>query len=540
MNKVFGHVGMLCFSFCLVCICFLFIPSFSVQAAGRTYEFELRNHNYQKGDYNEDAWTNFVIVGNDVDFYSVYWFSDSSDGISNRYSYIYALSSEPFTYSYNRNTRQNNGSEWHSSVTDGKSSSTIVDGQTVYWTSYSLVVPTDLYSLENLSGWPNLYYMGVQHSGEDFLNGIIKDFFNEQLKEFVSNGGLDWEADVSKFIDFSLTGVTYENLGSGLYNVYWTGTTLNDDIYGSSSGRPHNEEWTNGKVDAFAILEDEFGREYTAELGSASLKSGKITIPIVGPDFDRSSFDGKIYLLPHIDYFGKTYNGSYTILNIKTGLIYNVSSSEGSQTYTWDDFFLSNVKLTKDLIGYYKISWQGTTRSADLLFIPDSDTLVVAAIALEDSQGNIINQEVASTTIGKGYFYFDFEKLLDQDRETAYYWDGLIYLMPTFTKEGNLYMGQYSVVDTLSGDIFQDVLDEDNDIVHREPVGSGGSSVDSFGVSSMTDYINTGFSFLSDLINMMQGFPALFAAIFQFIPQIYINAIGVMLIIIFIARILGR
>lgn len=36
--------------------------------------------------------------------------------------------------------------------------------------------------------------MGVQHSGEDFENGIIKDFFNEQLKEFVANGGLVWES----------------------------------------------------------------------------------------------------------------------------------------------------------------------------------------------------------------------------------------------------------------------------------------------------------------------------------------------------------
>lgn len=524
------------FTFCFLVICSL-VFVMPVHAAGfdPVYEFECHYGAPDNNPYNKDLWIDLAFSGEDMSFATLYA-EYIVDGKPNYMLYFIALSNDEFkTSSYKRRMTKDDKIATDSGGDNFTSNSESFNGQKFYY--YSILAFTD--SMDKVYGFPNLIYRGF-FQDQKSIEWDLESLYDE----FITNGGLDWEVDTSKYNDFKLTGVSYEQHQiPNVYDIYWTGTTLSDERYdSSSSGRPHNNTWKNGTVDAFTILYDMFGREYTKELGSVTLETGKITISFDNPDFLKDSFDGKIYLRPHIDlkYDGKTYYGAYTVLNIKTGLIYDVSSTDGSKTYTWDDFYLSNVKLSKDLIGYYKISWQGTTRSSDLIYVPDSDTLVVAAIALEDSSGNIINQEVASTTIGKGYFYFDVDKLLDQDRESAYYWDGMIYLMPTFTKEGDLYMGQYTVVDALSGDIYRDVLDKDNETVHRDPVEPSGSSDSSFGISSMSDYISTGFNFLSDLIKMMGSFPALFASVFQFMPDIYVKAIGTMLIVIFIGRILGR
>lgn len=537
LNKKLQTVFSGLFTFCFLVICSLVFVSIPVHAAGSdgVYEFECHYGVEDGNKYNTDAWYEYTFYGENISFATLY-----AEFIINGKSYyelrFVALSNEYFTLDWFLRRMTTSGDIFLDGGSAGTGPNKVVYKDQSFYVYSSAILA---YSMDKVYGFPNLIYRGF------FENQNSIDWNLDSLyDEFITNGGLDWEVDTSKYNDFKLTGVSYKQYQiPNVYDIYWTGTTLSDERYdSSSSGRPHNNTWKNGTVDAFTILYDMFGREYTEELGSVTLETGKITISFDNPDFLRDSFDGKIYLRPHIDlkYDGKTYYGAYTVLNIKTGLIYDVSSTDGSKTYTWDDFYLSNVKLSKDLIGYYKISWQGTTRSSDLIYVPDSDTLVVAAIALEDSSGNIINQEIASTTIGKGYFYFDVDKLLDQDRESAYYWDGMIYLMPTFTKEGDLYMGQYTVVDALSGDIYRDVLDEDNETVHRDPVEPSGSSDSSFGISSMSDYISTGFNFLSDLIKMMGSFPALFASVFQFMPDIYVKAIGTMLIVIFIGRILGR
>lgn len=57
-------------------------------------------------------------------------------------------------------------------------------------------------------------------------------------------------------------------------------------------------------------------------------------------------------------------------------------------TVNLTDFLLSGVSVKDSLLGYSTITWTGTTKDNDLLFIPESDTLVIASYILTTKNGD--------------------------------------------------------------------------------------------------------------------------------------------------------
>ena len=539
-------------------------------------------------------WYEVTVKGQDVDFYTVSS-RTSSDGAFQLWNYFEALSFDPFTMSY---------VEYEMDL-DGKVTSRFVDCGCGYKTDlahdyylsgfmcYAYYSNSTEFSSFNLSGFVNTYICGgFDRDYFSELVGLVNDLHRERAIEFVENGGIDWEEKLPVY-DASLpyiTNLQYDSLtGSachnestlnGCFRLAWDvpfGVTEDDALdirvaadynYATdiSSDRQFSSCFLN-LTDIYGYIpisdspfkfcvkdfiqyvdtsDSHFGFN-SSEVYGFTFVPKRIYIRIVRNSSDGSFFGDWVIYDVNRDVLNRPQVGLGQIVPGDTEIddsgdfVY-----PSSDTVTLNDFFLSNVKLVKEFVvsnvGYYKITWNGTTRSSDLVFIPDSDTAVIAVIILTDSFGNISNKTVATTTIGKGFFRFNIDELLDYEDESSLYWDGFIYVMPTFKRNGDLYMGQYSVVNALNGDIYQDTIDESDGSLHRELVSSENTAAvsGSFSSSSLIDYVNEGFNFLNSLVVMMKDFPALVAAVFQFIPSVYINAIGVMLIIMLIARILGR
>ena len=546
----------------------------STSSVEQTYSFTL-TYGYPRS-LSDDV----SFCGGDVDFKSYAILYDSGDEQIKVSCFLVGVSSELFKGSFKS----------HSSLDFFPYSNAHYDSaHGVYYYTYdiSFSCSGDL-SYNNFVGFPNLELVRVD---ESFTSSDRQEYLNKIFDEYVENGGIDWEEKLPVY-DASLpyiTNLQYDSLtGSachnestlnGCFRLAWDvpfGVTEDDalDIRVAADYNYATDISTDRQFSScFLNLTDIYG--YIPISDSPFKFCVKDFIPYVDTSDSHFGFNSsevygftfvpkRIYIRIVRNSSDGSFFGDWVIYDVNRDVLNRPQVGLGqivpgdteiddsgdfvypsSDTVTLNDFFLSNVKLVKESVvsnvGYYKITWNGTTRSSDLVFIPDSDTAVIAVIILTDSFGNISNKTVATTTIGKGFFRFNIDELLDYEDESSLYWDGFIYVMPTFKRNGDLYMGQYSVVNALNGDIYQDTIDESDGSLHRELVSSENTAAVSGSFSSsLIDYVNEGFNFLNSLVVMMKDFPALVAAVFQFIPSVYINAIGVMLIIMLIARILGR
>lgn len=201
-----------------------------------------------------------------------------------------------------------------------------------------------------------------------------------------------------------------------------------------------------------------------------------------------------------------------------------------------DDFKLTGVVWNKPVVQSGTITWTGTTPNSDLLFIPDSDTLVVATYPRYDSDMNTSYETWSTTTIGKGSMKVNVDYLIDYYKNSELAWDGEMWLTPCYKKGGVLYMGEPVIINCLKGTVSDIVVDEDSgkaDLVDKTEQNKSDAD-------SILNVGNQFYSIINGLVGSLQQLPTLLTAIFGFLPSSIINLISASLAVIIICRILGR
>lgn len=221
------------------------------------------------------------------------------------------------------------------------------------------------------------------------------------------------------------------------------------------------------------------------------------------------------------------------------------------------DFYLKNVQMKKGFLnnisetisdvfslGKVTIFWSGTTKDTDLLLVPDGDTVVVVTYIVTNPDYSYSVKTYDTCTIGKGKIYIDYNKLITESEKNNYAWDGDIWLSPCYTVNGLLYTGQPTVVKISDGTVKRPTPNDDGSIgeedVTPNPSNPNPDNSSDNTASDLLSYGKTFTSFLNSLIASLGALPALFSAVFSFLPSIYYEIFGVLLIVVLILRILGR
>lgn len=201
-----------------------------------------------------------------------------------------------------------------------------------------------------------------------------------------------------------------------------------------------------------------------------------------------------------------------------------------------NDFKLTGVVWNKPVVQSGTITWTGTTPNSDLLFIPDSDTLVVATYPRYDSDMNTSYETWSTTTIGKGSMKVNVDYLIDYYKNNELAWNGEMWLTPCYKKGGVLYMGEPVIINCLKGTVSDIVVDKDSGKAEQvDKTDQNKSDAD-----SILNVGNQFYSIINSLIGSLQQLPALLTAIFGFLPSSFINLIYASFAVIIICRILGR
>lgn len=201
-----------------------------------------------------------------------------------------------------------------------------------------------------------------------------------------------------------------------------------------------------------------------------------------------------------------------------------------------DDFKLTGVVWNKPVVQSGTITWTGTTPNSDLLFIPDSDTLVVATYPRYDSDMNASYETWSTTTIGKGSMKVNVDYLIDYYKNSELAWNGEMWLTPCYKKGGVLYMGEPVIINCLKGTVSDIVVDGDSGKAEQvDKTDQNKSDAD-----SILNVGNQFYSIINGLIGSLQQLPALLTAIFGFLPSSIINLLYASFAVIIICRILGR
>lgn len=216
-------------------------------------------------------------------------------------------------------------------------------------------------------------------------------------------------------------------------------------------------------------------------------------------------------------------------------------------TVNLTDFFLSGVSVKDSLLGYSTITWTGTTKDSDLLFVPESDTAVIATYILTTKEGDKYKYTpvtYGTTTINAGKMNINVAKLVDEAQKSGEAWDMEIRLTPTYTCNGILYIGEQTVCHMTNKTVKNETTNPDgslkiDDVTDNVVPGDVDGKVN-ITADDLAGYTNIFVSFLKGLINAMGQIPQLIGTVFSFLPDMYRNAIGILFIVILILRILGR
>lgn len=229
--------------------------------------------------------------------------------------------------------------------------------------------------------------------------------------------------------------------------------------------------------------------------------------------------------------------GNSTVVNFDENGNPSSSFDTGDDgTVHLNDFKLTGVVWNKPVVQSGTITWTGTTPNSDLLFIPDSDTLVVATYPRYDSDMNTSYETWSTTTIGKGSMKVNVDYLIDYYKNSELAWNGEMWLTPCYKKGGVLYMGEPVIINCLKGTVSDIVVDEDSGKAEQvDKTDQNKSDAD-----SILNVGNQFYSIINGLIGSLQQLPALLTAIFGFLPSSITNLIYASFAVIIICRILGR
>lgn len=229
--------------------------------------------------------------------------------------------------------------------------------------------------------------------------------------------------------------------------------------------------------------------------------------------------------------------GNSTVVNFDENGNTSSSFDTGDDgTVHLDDFKLTGVVWNKPVVKNGTITWTGTTPNNDLLFIPDSDTLVIATYPRYDSDLNTSYETWSTATIGKGSMNVNVDYLIDYYKNSELAWNGEMWLTPCYKKGGVLYMGEPVIINCLKGTVSDIVVDKDTGKAEQvDKTDQNKSDAD-----SILNVGNQFYSIINGLIGSLQQLPALLTAIFGFLPSSIINLLYASFAVIIICRILGR
>lgn len=229
--------------------------------------------------------------------------------------------------------------------------------------------------------------------------------------------------------------------------------------------------------------------------------------------------------------------GNSTVVNFDENGNPSSSFDTGDDgTVHLNDFKLTGVVWNKPVVQSGTITWTGTTPNSDLLFIPDSDTLVVATYPRYDSDMNASYETWSTTTIGKGSMKVNVDYLIDYYKNSELAWNGEMWLTPCYKKGGVLYMGEPVIINCLKGTVSDIVVDKDSGKAEQvDKTDQNKSDAD-----SILNVGNQFYSIINGLIGSLQQLPVLLTAIFGFLPSSIINLFYASFAVIIVCRILGR
>lgn len=229
--------------------------------------------------------------------------------------------------------------------------------------------------------------------------------------------------------------------------------------------------------------------------------------------------------------------GNSTVVNFDENGNASSSFDTGDDgTVHLDDFKLTGVVWNKPLVKNGTITWTGTTPNSDLLFVPDSDTLVTATYPRYDADLNTSYETWSTTTIGKGSMKVNVDYLIDYYKNSELAWNGEMWLTPCYKKGGVLYVGDPVIINCLKGTVSDIVVDKDSGKAEQvDKTDQNKSDAD-----SILNVGNQFYSIINGLIGSLQQLPALLTAIFGFLPSSIINLLYASFAVIIICRILGR
>lgn len=229
--------------------------------------------------------------------------------------------------------------------------------------------------------------------------------------------------------------------------------------------------------------------------------------------------------------------GNSTVVNFDENGNTSSSFDTGDDgTVHLDDFKLTGVVWNKPVVKNGTITWTGTTPNSDLLFVPDSDTLVTATYPRYDANLNTSYETWSTTTIGKGSMKVNVDYLIDYYKNSELAWNGEMWLTPCYKKGGVLYMGEPVIINCLKGTVSDIVVDKDSGKAEQiDKTDQNKSDAD-----SILNVGNQFYSIINGLIGSLQQLPALLTAIFGFLPSSIINLLYASFAVIIICRILGR
>ena len=246
-----------------------------------------------------------------------------------------------------------------------------------------------------------------------------------------------------------------------------------------------------------------------------------------------------LYFIPYIKTgVNNPWNkGNSTVVNFDENGNASSSFDTGDDgTVHLNDFKLTGVVWNKPVVKNGIITWTGTTPNNDLLFVPDSDTLVTATYPRYDSNMNISYETWSTTTIGKGSIKVNVDYLIDYYKNSELAWNGEMWLTPCYKKGGVLYMGEPVIVNCLKGTVSDIVVDKDSGKAEQvDKTDQNKSDAD-----SILNVGNQFYSIINGLIGSLQQLPALLTAIFGFLPSSITNLLYASFAVIIICRILGR
>lgn len=229
--------------------------------------------------------------------------------------------------------------------------------------------------------------------------------------------------------------------------------------------------------------------------------------------------------------------GNSTVVNFDENGNASSSFDTGDDgTVHLDDFKLTGVVWNKPVVKNGTITWTGTTPNSDLLFVPDSDTLVTATYPRYDADLNTSYETWSTTTIGKGSMKVNVDYLIDYYKNSELAWNGEMWLTPCYKKGGVLYVGDPVIINCLKGTVSDIVVDKDSGKAEQvDKTDQNKSDAD-----SILNVGNQFYSIINGLIGSLQQLPALLTAIFGFLPSSIINLLYASFAVIIICRILGR